>query len=283
MADTGSFVFRAFTASSSSFSHGTVDVKAKSCHRTVKVKGRSGCSCAANTNISSATTRLSNPFPSSTPSYTPEKMIESGSSERAENSGKDTKPNQQPTQKENEKVSLMEENSELASCPDLPLIPISRILKGIPQCPHFLQLRSYSEVARKNLMAGWDRAFEETVEEIHSLTAKDFWAEASNLWKSMEDLQGLGYNVFRLRRRLVELTEVMEEQKLSKLEIGRLRSKAESHRMEKCRLESVIFGLQQRTQREHATMVEMLKGVARIENGLPKFDGAFAVLAMEPI
>jgi hypothetical protein len=131
-------------------------------------------------------------------------MVESVSSEQAENSGKETKPNQQPTQKENEKVSLMEENSEPASCPDLALIPISRILKGIPHCPHFLQLRSYSEVARKNLIGGWDRAFEETVEEIHSLTAKDFWAEGGKLWKSMEELQSLGYNVFRLRKRLVE-------------------------------------------------------------------------------
>jgi len=68
----------------------------------------------------------------------------------------------------------MEENSEPASCPDLPLIPISRILKGMPHCPHFLQLRSYFEVARKNLMAGWDRAFEEAIKEIHSLTAKNF-------------------------------------------------------------------------------------------------------------
>lgn len=180
-------------------------------------------------------------------------------------------------------VSHMEENSEPASCPDLALIPISRILKGIPHCPHFLQLRSYSEVARKNLIGGWDRAFEETVEEIHSLTAKDFWAEGGKLWKSMEELQSLGYNVFRLRKRLVELMEVMEEQKLSKLEIGRLARKAESHRMEKSRLESVILGLQQRAQREQAAMVDLLKEVAKMENDLPKFDGAVALLAMEPL
>jgi hypothetical protein len=212
-----------------------------------------------------------------------EKMVYSARSKQAENSGKDAEPNQQPTQRENKKVSQMEENSEPASCPDLPLIPISRILKGIPHCPHFLQLRSYSEVARKNLMAGWDRAFEEAVEEIHSLTAEDFWVEASELWKTMEDLQSLGYNVFRLRKRLVELMEVMEDQKLSKLEIGRLTRKAESHRMEKSRLESVILGLQQRAQREQAAMVERLKEVVEIKNGLPKFDGAFAVLAMEPL
>jgi hypothetical protein len=47
----------------------------------------------------------------------------------------------------------------------------------------------------------------------------------------------LGYNVFQLRKGLVDLMEVTEEQKLSKLEIGRLTRKAESHRMEKSTLE----------------------------------------------
>jgi hypothetical protein len=79
----------------------------------------------------------------------------------------------------------MEENSEPASCPDLPLIPISRILKDMPHCPHFLQLRSYSKVARKNLMARWDRAFEEAIEEICSLMTKRLWVEAIEVWKTV--------------------------------------------------------------------------------------------------
>jgi hypothetical protein len=58
--------------------------------------------------------------------------------------------------------------------------------------------------------------------------------------------------------------EVMEEQKLSKFEIGRLTIKAESHRMEKSTLESMILDLQQRAQKENAVMVELLKEVANI-------------------
>ncbi|GMY39841.1 DUF724 family protein [Fagus crenata] len=203
-------------------------------------------------------------------------MVEVVSSAHADNSGKDTEPNQQTIQKE------MEQNSGSISCPPLPLIPISRILKGIPHSPHFLQLRSHSEAAKKNLMAGWDRTFEETVEDIHSLTAKDFWVRASELWKTMEELQSLGYNVFMLRKRLVELTEVMVDQKLSQLEIRRLKVKAESHRMEKSTLESVILGLKIRTEREQVAMIEVLKEVAKMENEVPKFDGVFASLAMEP-
>ncbi|KAG6735010.1 hypothetical protein I3843_01G288300 [Carya illinoinensis] len=138
---------------------------------------------------------------------THDKKVMPLSSDHAENSWKDAQPNQHTIQKEIETVPKMEETSESVSSPRLPLIPISRILKGIPHSPHFLQIRSYSEVARKSLMAGWDRAFEETVEEIHTLTANDFWFRSSKLWKTMEELQSLGYNVFRPRKRLVELTE----------------------------------------------------------------------------
>lgn len=206
-----------------------------------------------------------------------EKMVEVAGSDHAENSGKDSGLNQQNTLKE------IEENSEPVSCPPLPLISISRILKGIPHSPHFLQLRSHSEAARKNLMAGWDRAFEETVEEIHSLTANDFWVRASELWKTMEELQSSGYNVFKLRKRLVELTEVILQQKLSRLEIRRLKVKAESHRMEMSRLESVILGLHIQVEKEQVAMVEVLKEAAKMENELPKFDSGFASLAMGPL
>lgn len=209
-----------------------------------------------------------------------EQIVESVSSDKGEKSGKDARSTQQTTWKDNKAVS-MEDASDSVHCPPLALIPISRILKGIPHGPHFLQLRSYSEMTRKILMNGWDRIFEETVEEIHSLSAKDFWARASQLCKTMEELNGLGYNVFPLRKRLVELAAVMEAQKLSKLEISRLKSKAESHRMEESRLESVILGLQQRARGQQAAMWELLKEVDKIEKDLPKFDDAFDVLAME--
>ncbi|KAF5467416.1 hypothetical protein F2P56_017242 [Juglans regia] len=306
MADSNSFVFGTLPTSSASFS--CVDFKAKlrPRKRTIVAKGgRNRCSCGANTessatnsNLSNSilTTPFSNPFPSSHPPSTNfpasissglqscnDKKVMPLSSDNAENSRKDAQPNQQTIQKEIETVPKMEETSESVSSPRLPLIPISRILKDIPHSPHFLQLRSYSEVARKSLMAGWDRAFEETVEEIHTLKANDFWVRSSELWKTMEELQSLGYNVFRPRKRLVELTKVMEELHLHKMWIRRLKSKAESHRMEKCRLESVILGLQKSAEREQADLVEMLVEVTKMEKDAPKFDGAFAALAIEPM
>lgn len=81
----------------------------------------------------------------------------------------------------------------------------------------------------------------------------------------------------------VELTEVMEELQLFKMWIRRLKSKAESHRMEKCRLESVILGLQKRAEREKADLVEMLEEVTQMEKDTPKFYAAFAALAIEPM
>ncbi|XP_041002394.1 uncharacterized protein LOC121248006 isoform X2 [Juglans microcarpa x Juglans regia] len=299
MADSNSFVFGTLPTSSASFS--CVDVKAKlrPRKRTIVAKGgRNRCSCGANTKSSTTnsnfsnsilTTPFSNPFSSSHPPSTNfpasisfglqscnNKKVMPLSSDKAENSRKDAQPNQQTIQKE---IETAPETSESVSSRRLPLIPISRIRKGIPHSPHFLQLRSYSEVARKSLMAGWDRAFEE----IHTLIANDFWVRSSELWKTTEELQSLGYNVFRQRKSLVELTEVMEELHLYKMWIRRLKSKAESHRMEKCRLESVILGLLKSAEREQADLVEMLEEVTKMEKDAPKFNGAFAALAIEPM
>ena len=125
------------------------------------------------------------------------------------------------------------------------LIMISRILKGIPQSPHFYQLRNQSKLVRKSIIALWDSIFEETVEQIQSLRANDFWVRAKELWKTLEELQTVGYNVVVLRRRSVELSNVMTEAKLSELDIKRLKVKAENHRAEKSRLEFVILNLQE--------------------------------------
>ncbi|KAL0003307.1 hypothetical protein SO802_017088 [Lithocarpus litseifolius] len=290
MADTNSFVFAATEGFSCSL--GTInDVKDKRGCRICRVTRKGGktrshsfvfggytVSSATNQNLSNytPTTPFCNPFSFATSSVLPHTTPIAGS-DHAENSGKDSGLNQQNT------LKVIEDNSEPVSCPPLPLKRISRILKGIPHNPHFLQLRSHSEAARKNLMAGWDRAFEETVEEIHSLTANDFWVRASEMWKTMEELQSLGYNVLKLRKRLVELTEVMVQQKLSQLEIRRLKVKAESHRMEMSRLENVILGLQIQVEKEQLATVEVLKEVAKMENELPKFDSGFASLAMGPL
>lgn len=163
------------------------------------------------------------------------------------------------------------------------LIVISRILKGIPQSPHFYWLRNHSEHSRKSLISSWDGIFEETVEQIHSLQADDFWINAKELWKTMEGLQTMGYNVILLRKRVVELTDVMIEQRLSKLKINRLKIKAENHRVERSRLEFQILKLQERIKKEHDDMGGVLAQVAEMEKELPKFDGVFVKLAMEPL
>lgn len=83
----------------------------------------------------------------------------------------------------------------------LPLVSISRILKGIPQTPHFLALKRYSELARKNLIGGWDRLFEETIDQIQALRVEELWGRAAELWRTLQELQSMGYNVILLRRR----------------------------------------------------------------------------------
>jgi hypothetical protein len=164
----------------------------------------------------------------------------------------------------------------------LPLIKISRVLKGIPQSPHFFQLRKYSELAREKLIAAWDQTFEDIAKEVHDLKAKDFWVKARKLWKIMEDLQGMGYNVIPIRRRLVEITEVMVGFKNSKLKIWMLKNKAEDHRMEKSRLESIVVSLQMRAEREGMNMVKLLGEVDQIEKALPNYGVLVENLAMKP-
>ncbi|GAU25193.1 hypothetical protein TSUD_150920 [Trifolium subterraneum] len=98
----------------------------------------------------------------------------------------------------------------------------------------------------------------------------------------MEDLQGMGYNVIPIRRRLVEITEVMVEFKNSKMEILRLKNKAEDHRMEKSRLESIVVSLQMRAKREGMNMVKLLGEVDQIEKTLPNYGVLVENLAMKP-
>ncbi|XP_021637558.2 uncharacterized protein LOC110633318 isoform X2 [Hevea brasiliensis] len=163
------------------------------------------------------------------------------------------------------------------------LVVISRILKGIPQNPHFYQLRNHSELARKSMICSWDKIFEETVEQSRSLQANGFWVRARELWKTMGELQTMGYNVIPLRRRLIELSNVMTELKLSKSDIKGLKIKAENHRAKKSRLEFVILSWQKMIKREQEGMERVLTQVIAKEKELPKFDEAFAKLALEPL
>ncbi|KAJ4844549.1 hypothetical protein Tsubulata_035216 [Turnera subulata] len=163
------------------------------------------------------------------------------------------------------------------------VVVVSRILKGMPQSPHFYQLRDHSECSKTCLKSSWDRIFEDTAEQIQSLQANDFWVRARELWKTMGELQIMGYNVIPLRRRLVELIDVMMEQKLAKSKVKGLKIKAENHRMEKSRLEFVIQHLQEMIRKELQGMDRSLAQAIEMEKDMFKFDDVFAKLAMEPL
>lgn len=177
----------------------------------------------------------------------------------------------------------IEENLDASSNSPLPLILISRVLNGIPQSPHFFQLRMYSELTREKLMVAWDQTFEDTAERIHDLKPEDnFRVCASKLWKTLEELQGMGYNVIPIRRRLVEMGEVIGEFKQRELEIVKLKNKAENHKFERSRFQSLILSFQQRAEREGRSMVQVLGEVDQLEKGLPKYGVLIANLAMKP-
>lgn len=181
------------------------------------------------------------------------------------------------------KEKTAESSDAPSSTTALQLILISRVLKGIPQSPHFLKLKSYSKLTQEKLEAAWDEVFEDTVEKIHDLKANDFWVSARKLWRTMGELQGMGYNVIPIRRRLVEMTEVMVEFKKSKWEILMLKNKAEDHRLERSRLESMVRSFQMRVEREGRNMVRVLGEVDQMEKVLPKYEVFITNLAMKPV
>ncbi|KAF8396913.1 hypothetical protein HHK36_018548 [Tetracentron sinense] len=161
--------------------------------------------------------------------------------------------------------------------------PNSRILKGIPQNPHFRLLQSYSKNALKNLILGWDQTFEDTVDQIHSLRVNGFWTSVDELWKTLEELESMGYNVSPLRNRLNKLSEFMMKRKASEFEILELRKNAEYHTEEKKRLEGEILKLQVQAEKEKVMIKELADQVAKMEENLPVGDGVFATLAMAPL
>ncbi|GKV28320.1 hypothetical protein SLEP1_g37390 [Rubroshorea leprosula] len=165
----------------------------------------------------------------------------------------------------------------------LPLMVVSRILDGIPQDPHFYQLRNLSQLTRESLTSALDRVFEETVKQLYTLQVRDFWPKAKVLWKTMEDLQGMGYNVIVLRRRLVELTDVMVDLRQAKMRIKELRIKAEDHRLEKSRLKNIILNVQKMAEEEQERMLRLLTEAAKMEKELPNFDAEFVKLTMKPL
>ncbi|WCJ19812.1 hypothetical protein M5689_002087 [Euphorbia peplus] len=178
-------------------------------------------------------------------------------------------------------LSDIEENTQ--ESPKHSRVIGSRILKGITQSPHFYPLRTHSNCARTLLISVWDRIFEEAFEQIQSLKANDVWIRCRELWKTMEELQSLGYNVIPLRRRIVELSDLTRDLKLCILGIKRLKLKAENHRTEKSRLEFEIFKLQNMARKEEEKRNRAMDEVQEIEKELPKIDAVFAKILREPL
>ncbi|KAK9683443.1 hypothetical protein RND81_10G141800 [Saponaria officinalis] len=174
----------------------------------------------------------------------------------------------------------MQDESESKS-PSTQMAVVSRILKGIPQNPHFFPLKAYSNVAKQRLISAWDNIFEETVDKLLSLQINGFSVNAKRLWETMEELEKMGYNVLVLRRRLVELTDVLISRRRHRTEITRLKAEAEEHRMEKSRLEFEIVKLKAKAEAEKASVDDTMARVAKMEDKMPHFDVDFTELAIK--
>ncbi|KAK9683436.1 hypothetical protein RND81_10G141300 [Saponaria officinalis] len=165
--------------------------------------------------------------------------------------------------------------------PSTQMAVVSRILKGIPQNPHFVPLKAYSNVAKQRLITAWDNIFEETVDKLLTLQINGFSVNAKRLWETMEELEKMGYNVLLLRRRLVELTDVLISRRRHRTEMTRLKAEAEEHRMEKSRLEFEIVKLKAKAEAEKASVDDTMARVAKMEDEMPHFDVDFTKLAIK--
>ncbi|KAF2319040.1 hypothetical protein GH714_012916 [Hevea brasiliensis] len=160
------------------------------------------------------------------------------------------------------------------------LVVISRILKGIPQNPHFYQLRNHSELVRKSMICLWDQIFEETAQQF-TLCRQWFLGQSQRAVENHGGFADHRDNVIPLRRRLVELSDVMKMLELSKSSIELLKIKAENHRAEKSRIEFMFLSLQEMFKKEKEGMEIVVAQVIDMEKVLTKFDEAFAELALE--
>ncbi|KAL2940634.1 DUF724 domain-containing protein 7 [Bienertia sinuspersici] len=167
--------------------------------------------------------------------------------------------------------------------PSASQIIVSRLLKGIPQSPHYWPLRSYSEAAKQSLINSWDRIYEELVDQIQSLQLDGFCIVAKRLWETIHELQMMGYNVVPLRRRLVELSDVVQRRTTHRIEKTRLKSMATRHMMEKNKLEFEIVKLKAKAEAEKASFEDVMDRVAKMEDEMPRFNALFSKLAIKPL
>lgn len=159
----------------------------------------------------------------------------------------------------------------------------TRILKGITHNPHFTPLQSYSKRSREKMIVGWDVIFEETVDQIQSLTTEGFSGNAHDLWKTIAELENLGYSVSRLRKRLDELTDVMHKRNSSEAEVSDLNAKADNYRKEKKKIESDIADMQAQADMAQAKVDELVDQADKMASNLPIVDALFENVAKSPL
>ncbi|KNA08887.1 hypothetical protein SOVF_158680 isoform B [Spinacia oleracea] len=179
--------------------------------------------------------------------------------------------------------SIKKEDDNHVQNPSASQIMVSRLLKGIPQSPHFWPLRGYSEAAKQSLINAWDRIYKDAVDQIQSMSVNGFWIDAKRFWETTLELQMMGYNVIPLRRRFVELSEVLKKRTRHRIERGRLKSKAEQHMMEKKKLEFEIVKLNARVEAEKASFDDIMAKVAKMDDEMPSFNASFSKLAIKPL
>ncbi|KAF6153544.1 hypothetical protein GIB67_027411 [Kingdonia uniflora] len=156
----------------------------------------------------------------------------------------------------------------------------SLISKG---SPHFRPLQCYSEMLKKNLISGWDRTFEETVNRIQSLQSIEYWASVNELSKTLSELENMGYNIDVLKKRLDDLNALIMKRNSSRFTISGLNMEKEGHEKEKKRLENDIYKMLALIEKEQASINELNDKVKILEEELPTYDGLFATLAMAPL
>ena len=169
-----------------------------------------------------------------------------------------------------------------ASVPDssLPLICITRFLKGINHCPHFLPLREYSGIVRQQLESAWDQAFIETANQIQGLKSRDIWVNGVELWKATADLETMGYNLIPLRRRLLEVRDAMLMSEQAKRKILALKEKATEHGREIDRLRKEISKFELlHDELSLKRIVAQMEAARMTKKELPKYDGLISDLA----
>ena len=162
-------------------------------------------------------------------------------------------------------------------------IIVSRLLKGIPQSPHFWPLRGYSEPAKQSLIIAWDQIFEKTVDKIKNVQINCFCIDAKILWETLQELQMMGYYVLPLRRRLVELLDVMLSKMRHERKKMRLRKKAEEHMIEKDRFKFKILMLKAKAEAEKVCFEDAMAKISKMDDEMPSFDACFSKLAIKQL